>query len=468
MRGVGVEGIPGGGATFVSAPGPIEADAPPAAGPEAPPGEPRASGDGLRLPALRAAAVEAGTSTAKSEGPEGKEKVLSAHHVRRIDQLFARVSPEVAREIEAHLAAIGGPDAALGGALYLKAAAARMGALTGGPRRERERALETLGEFARRLDGMSGAEMLARATVVDLDSRVSTSDFDPKGMDVEDGKPGPGGAGDTETDNDGLYQRFTASCGPTTIEILLCEDDPVRAFAVHDAGLHSPSGTDLAGKFQAEVLEKYGGVAITRHSEHTFARVKTEIAKLRRSGGAEGKDLDALRDYMTRKGELTAGARRAIEAIRAKAGGFPEDADLEEIRKAHFPKKDEGLGFEEFGKALADYLTPVTGRTYVQTFPLDGFGRGKAALHLDAVERALKRGIDVPFGISEPPHWMLLTAVAGKKPDRRFLVTDPDGGRTDWVAEKDFVSGKFIWTEPFSLGKEKGHVDSFFLPEEVE
>ena len=77
----------------------------------------------------------------------------------------------------------------------------------------------------------------------------------------------------------------------------------------------------------------------------------------------------------------------------------------------------------------------------------------------------LKQGIDVPFGISEPGHWMLLSAVKGKKPRRQFLVSDPDGGKTDWVKERDFRSGAFA-DKQFHLSEadDRPFVDSFLLP----
>lgn len=451
-----------------AAPRPEDQPGSPAAGPAraaAPAAAPRAEPDGAA--SLRAAAIAAGTAARKSDGPEGTERVLLPHQVRRIERLYAAAPTEVARALDASLARIGGKDAALGRALFLKAAAARAEALGADPAC-RAAALAALDAFAARLDGMAAADMLARATVEDLDSRVSTSDFDPRGLDVSHGRPGKGGAGDRRKDNDGLFQRFTASCGTTALEILLCEEDPIRAFAAHDAGLTSWRPDDAVGRFQAEMLEKYGGVAISRHALHRFAALKREIKKALDAGTVTEQEVEAFRAHVLGGKPLDEPGRRAREAIRKQAGGFPSDAEIEEIRAGRFPRRDEGLGFEEMGKALADVLAPVTGARYEQTPPPEGFGAGKAAKHLDAVERALRRGLDVPFGISEPPHWMLLSAVSGRAPERRFLVTDPDGGITDWVGEKDFVKGTFLKT-PFDLqeGQKKGHVDSFFLPAEA-
>jgi hypothetical protein len=81
------------------------------------------------------------------------------------------------------------------------------------------------------------------------------------------------------------------------------------------------------------------------------------------------------------------------------------------------------------------------------------------------VEKALKSGFDVPIGTSEPAHWMIAVAVKHEDGARQFMLSDPDGGKTAWVSEKDLVSGKALDTV-FHLPKpgERPYVDSFFLP----
>ena len=145
---------------------------------------------------------------------------------------------------------------------------------------------------------------------------------------------------------------------------------------------------------------------------------------------------------------------------------FQTSAELERLRAERHPPRDEGIRTVDYLAALAKYLTPVTGWTYKSTNPPDGFARGQIYRHLDEVERALRRGIDVPFGIAEPGHWMLLSAVKGRGPHRHFLVSDPDGGRTAWVDEDAFRSGSFA-RDTFFLpdADQRPYVDCFILPD---
>jgi len=413
--------------------------------------------------ALRAEALAKGAATKKSDGPEGTEALLAPRHLQRIERLACVPG------LDATAAAITGPAAPLARALFWKAAAARSDALLGADPCAKASAEAALQAFARSLGGLDDATLRARATVVDLDSRINSSTWDPAGLDAKKNTFGNGGADDYKSNNDGLFQRFTATCGSTTLEILLCEEDPVRAFARHEAGIHSSDTAKgaLSADFQRETLERYGGVAVSKKATHCFLKLKHEMGVVRRSGAACDKDVDALGRYVRREGPLDAAAQRALAAVRARADGFPLEADIAEIHAAKLPRKDEGLGYDEFARAIADVLTPVTGVKYEQTAPPDGFGRGKAGPHLEDVAAALRKGVDVPVGMTDPAHWLLLSAVSGKAPARRFLMSDPDRGATAWVTEKDLVSGAFARSGgPFDLSDKKklGFIDSFYLP----
>ncbi len=428
---------------------------------------------GPDLDALAADAVETGRKTRKSSGPEGTERVISSDQAKRVEKLLSTASPEVRAAMAADLAGIRGPDAALGRALYLKAAASRAAVLahpktSRSAESARSTALATLSAFARRVSGEDGATLLAKATVVDLDSRVSTSEFDATAWDERRGVVHARGQGDSRGDNDGILQRFTGSCGSTSILIAIAEEDPVQAFALNDEGVQSMESRDLAGRFQAELLAEHKSAAFSRRVEYNLSRLKNGLGRLKESGEIKGADRKALLAHADGEGPLDDRAKRALAALRAYAGGFPTEAEIAEIRATDV-REDQGLTAPELGKSLAKHLTPVTGHRYRQAGGEDGLGPKGLKKHLDDLEKALRRGADVPFGVTEPAHWLIFTAVTGEGDDRRFLVSDPWTGRTGWASDKELTTGRFVETlldEKWSKKKDI-YVDELFLPEPV-
>ncbi|MBL8952957.1 MAG: hypothetical protein JNK82_19425 [Myxococcaceae bacterium] len=374
----------------------------------------------------------------RGPGPEGREALLVRSERERFSALLTKLPKPKQQQLHQLVKSV---PAGAAQALMMKAASARARRLGSDAR-----ALLVLERFAAVLKSTLSTQLLVRASVLDLDSRKSTSNVDLSPMWQKRGtvrvRPGDGAA----TDNDGLLQRFTATCGPTVIQMMRAQADPVLAFAITKEGLGRDAVTGVTARFQRELLEEFGGVAVGRRESWVMARLNNALARL----GRPDRSLSAAN----------------LAAVRAAYQGFPSDDDVKRVRAAVIPKRDEGLGFEQFQKMLDRYVSPLTGARYAQTAPADGFARGQAWRHLDAVERALKAGFDVPFGLCEPAHWMLISAVRGQAPARDLLVSDPDGGRTAWVNEKAFVDGSFA-REPFRLPKtgERPYVDSFYLPQ---
>ncbi len=394
----------------------------------------------------------------RSDAPEGREPILTATAAARVTRAFA-LAPHTtrARLLELVRSFVDGAAAPVQRALLLKAIAARSTSLAA-PTSD---ALAILERFASTLRAHTRAELLVKATALDLDSTTSTSAFDPQGMWQKRGTIGDRGAHDVDKNNDGLFQRFTASCGPTTLQMALAEADPVFAFALHAHELTSDSTTDAVARFQRTLLEAHGGKAIGRREAHLRARLRNALGR---------SDLDepartALLQHALAGGPRSPPAERALTTLRARHQGFPSDAELVRLASLRGCEVDAGIDARAMLALLHEHLTPMTGVHYRVTDPKDGFARGGAMRHFDEVARALRDGIDVPFGISEPGHWMLLSALDGKKPHRRFLVSDPDGGRTAWVTEAAFARGTFgDDTFHLSHGAERPYVDSFFLP----
>ncbi|MFZ5470211.1 MAG: hypothetical protein ACOZIN_12320 [Myxococcota bacterium] len=412
----------------------------------------------LKLQPSPSRAIRAATAVRRSTGPEGIEALLTPREVDRVRSLFQR-APKAVREELQKLLAVPREGASLRRGLLLRAMAARADALLSGQR------LPELRAFASRLGTLTAAKLREKATALDLDSRHSSSAFDPSALWDNQGLIRDRGGNDQATDNDGLFQRFTASCGPTVVQMMIAEADPVAAFALHDAGLTSDATHDGVAAFQKKLLRELGGVAIGRREVQLRARLGNAIGRLRRSRELNAAEANALSRYALDQGPLDEKAKHALGVVRSTFKGFPDAKSLARLRKESLPRSDEGIGTEDFLRVLNRHVAPLTGARYALTSPPDGFARGQAWRHLDSVEKALRRGFDVPFGIDEPAHWMLLTAVRGKAPDRAFLVSDPDGGRTTWVTEKDLVSGVF-GERPFQLNRkgERPYVDCFLLP----
>src|SRR5262245_57049401 len=206
----------------------------------------RVSGDRFSAAAPRAfdltAVLSAAGHVRRGPGPEGKEPLLGPAEQGRVAALFARLPAAKAAALQKLLGSV--PEGAAQ-AVLLKAIAARANRLAGD-----ERHLDVLTRFARLVRTVPEAELLERATVLDLDSRLSTSDTDLfplwERRGTIRGRPGDGAA----TDNDSLLQRFTAACGPTVIQMMRAQADPVLAFAMNSEGRSTDSVHGETALFQ--------------------------------------------------------------------------------------------------------------------------------------------------------------------------------------------------------------------------
>ncbi|MBI1945439.1 MAG: hypothetical protein HYS27_07070 [Deltaproteobacteria bacterium] len=430
----------------------------------APPARAAPTPAGAHAPRLRPAVVEtalaAAALLARSDGPEGREPLLGPYQATRVREVWARATPTVRMQLEAMLDRLDGAAAPVARALLLRAVAARARSLVDGERAPE--ALAVLTRFVGRLHGRGERELRRRATVLDLDSRVNTSAFDPQQLWQTQGTVRDGRQADGHADNDGLFQRFTGACGAATLQMMLAEADPVMAFALHDVGVTSDATDDSIADFQRAVLDEYGGgKALGRVESYLRSRIHNALGRLERDGSLDARARDALCASLFRGAPLGGEAKRALEVLRAR-WGFPSDQEIARLRAVELPRADDGIGVD----ALVELVNVRHGDAIGARYTGHVFARGHAWRHIDAAAEALRRGLDVPFGSSEPPHWMLLTAVRGRKPHRHFLVSDPDGGRTVWVHERSFVRGTFL-DEQLHLPRpgDRPYVDCVLLPE---
>jgi hypothetical protein len=411
------------------------------------------------LSAAVLAAISRSAELKRGAGPEGKEKLLTGHERSRLSALWGRLDSSSREQIGQLVA---GSKSDVGRTLILRATVARLSELLG---RNSESAVQKISEFSSLLAKYSDEEILRRASVLDRNSLANDNLQDPMSIVDRRGIVRARTEPDIHADNDGLNQRYTASCGPSVLQMMLAEADPIYAFALNRATLASGSTNDPIARFQRNILEDFGGIALGQGIAQLRARTRNAAGRLLGKGELTQAEVAAFRTYAEKKGPLDKDAAAALGIIRRENDGFPSSRELSQLRKTSLPSRDEGIGFDSFAAALGKLLTPLTGISYRQTTPAGGFARGQSWRHLDAVERVLKRGVDVPFGTCEPSHWMLMTAVDGKKPSRRFLVSDPLGGRTSWVTERDLIKGTFVDAQFFlSVGRERGFIDCFYLP----
>lgn len=331
-------------------------------------------------------------------------------------------------------------------ALILKAVAARADAFK--TPEGAKAALKELGAYANDIRGLPQSVLARTSTVTDVDN-VNTSKYDPSSPGVKD----------EEANNDGLYQRYEESCGPTVAQMMRAEADPVYALKLHKQGLNNPSPDTELAREQRASLEK---PRFEDGRGNTMTPSAAELAAFEKTGKVPRGMVDARGVAVPRaeqskrlitlaaqadKAGLVGEQRRAIEAdlegkppaspaeaaqreklwgaIRKANGGKPSAAEVDELKKG--ARHGFGMKLED---AVNDIARQAT-HTEVRAHPLD----------LNQAARLLESGQPVPLYLENDQggdsHFMLMTDVSGTAPYRNFLVSDPASGKTLWVTEAD-------------------------------
>lgn len=393
-----------------------------------------------------------GVADRRTESDRGSEGILGARRAREATAALLAMDDATYDATRALLDDAGrdadgrtveGADAGAEQALLLKAVAARADALADPTKREA--AMLELKAFGEAIRGTERGELIRRTTVLDIDD-ANTSTRDPNDL--------AGGETDTRTDNDGLYQRFEDSCGPTTAQTMHAEIDPVYALSLHERGLHDPSLAHATTEEQRYVLEDVGrGTAIPRATVQAWDSMASTLDGLGADGTVTADQRDSLEKLAlgeALEGEDAAAAQSALEAVRAANGGHPTDAELEALAA--------DAGTTGNGMFLHDALNELND---AQFSPQVG---GTAAADIDRIEQRAFDGENVGFRIAGPGHTGHFMSVSDvRRQDdgsRELLVTDPWTGATRWVTEADFTSGS-AFQDAFGLGE--ATVQSFDL-----
>ncbi len=340
---------------------------------------------------------------------------------------------------------------------------------------EAERAAREVTDFAADIRGLPREELIRTTTAIDIEA-ANTSTIDPNNL------PADGVAGtDTRGDNDGLYQRWEDTCGPTTAQLTRAEADPVFARQLHRDGIGNPDATDPTGQQQIDTLRRPRFFdASSNEVFPTAAEVRAwEADNTRMPAGADSVEVG---ESSTRR--ATQAAERTEAAI--SASGLPEFAQralrrqldgeelgfidrtvanyaLAQVREQNGgnPTADEvrwmqternGSNGMRLDPALHDIATPATNHRYDARWVNNDLGA-----HLGDVDTRLRDGQDVPFRVSNAGntggHFMLMSDVRGEAPDRQYLVSDPYSGRTAWVSEGEMTDTSNDWlSRRFDIG----------------
>jgi|GEM_PF-2206686 len=332
-------------------------------------------------------------------------------------------------------------------ATLLKALAARKKDLeTAGP--QSDAALEKIEKFAEKIRDMKRGDMIKNTKVTDR------------------------GGGD------GLQQRFTMSCGPTSITIVHGDYDPIYAMELNKEGLHKLDSTGKAADRQKRLLEQVNGVdtALPREVEDDWEKVD-KAANTRFSSGTNAEKAQLRAVYRWLAGQASNATRRNKGFDLLKTLGTGVNIDT---RKAQFKKfyglltnGAPGLGNQSFANLASQELKKPTGRDFNETaikYKEKIIGgkkqlRGKIAKHFGKLDKALFAGKSVPLGVmwaGGGGHFMVFSDIRtekkGLKKIKYYLVSDPWQGTSGWMSRKDLIRGSFN-----KIGMSQGAIDSIYL-----
>ena len=346
--------------------------------------------------------------------------------------------------------AVAGADPHAEQALILKAVAARRdhtdqhwydGALRFfGSTSESDDNLADIRTFANDIRGEERTELIRTTSTLDLHD-TNDSTVDPNNLAANN---------DTTNDNDGWYQRFGDSCGPTTSQIVRGEADPIYARALHDEGFTDPDPHSTAAEEQQRVLEANDGTAVARLGTQARGSMTGTMNTMIADGSLTTDQRDLINDLANDEVEDDdrAAAEAALETVRARNGGHPTDAELAAMQEDAGESGD-GMVLDP---ALQDITRPGTHIDYSGSW----VGNAGVGGNLDDMETRLEEGEDVPFRIGYTNgggHFMSVTDVRRDSAGARsFLVADPWTGASRWVSEADFSSGAFT-QGTFPLGQ---------------
>jgi hypothetical protein len=241
----------------------------------------------------------------------------------------------------------------------------------------------------------------------------------------------------------GLQQKFTMSCGPTSIQIVRGESDPVYALDISKTAKHTLDYKNKVGDEQEKLL---GKAAAPRQVKDRWDAFQAALSGLT-PPAADVPKWQALLQWLA--GDPHDAALQAEGATLAGGLGFSAD-DLAAFKKYMAGLLTEpGLDVPEFqDRVKAAKLAGVTNDKY----PLKQFTKSSRPTDKDLEDlwTVLFRGRDVLFGVywsAGGGHYMTLTDARGDAKEagskREFMLSDPWEGNSQWITGADLSAGNF-------------------------
>ena len=387
---------------------------------------------------------------------EGRRGVLTKDQALRIGLLLGQLSPAQWRRLKKILG-----QTQLGGGFEVDPVAERgliLKALLVHTRDSKVQWKEIEG-FAEGIRGLPRYALMRSTTLLDIDSRQSSSGLDTVSLSR--------GGGETlnaislrahqTKNNDGLIQSFDSSCGPAAAEVVLGEVDPTFAFRVHtEGGPHSLSGQTIAEKLQEVWIRHFGDKPRRRKGAYDYGRLKKRSAKLMATGEiSKTEHLALLRYARDPEIEASPSAKQALKVIR-QHGRFPTQKELEVMRRSSPAAMTEGTTSDEYREVLRGLLG---GPMRAQFKLYEGEGQSLLDRTFSALLRASQMGGAIMGTVD---HWWAVVDAERTDDGGRLLIHDPYTGITAWVPTEKLVDGSFSRTH--FHWHTRTDLDTFFIP----
>lgn len=262
---------------------------------------------------------------------------------------------------------------------------------------------------------------------------------------------------------DGMIQKFSDSCGPTSAQVIRAEADPVEALRMRQGGELAQDALDTdAAREQEGALERhYGQVAVPRSAADITAAVTAALRPARLSGAQRRAvtrylanqaftqaDFDAALPKLERHMAASYPGADGLRMVRegqagtgASAGLLPSDQAVEANGALDIDTRT-GLPLQDlFDNSLWNLF--VAAGKQINAVNMTAWNANVTAL-LDQAAPKLERGEDVTFIIywnGSGGHFMAFTNVRTEAGAREFLVHDPWTGQTEWVTQANVLAG---------------------------